>query len=127
MTPPALDEWTAQQLGITVDDVEQMMLMRAFEVFIARLEEARERGAKDPFVTVSSKGSGGNSRACTKRMLDRLGFSPAERRAVHRLIAGSSDRWPGLLRLYANAGQPTSLQRQYARRQLLILRRRKAA
>ena len=104
-----------------------MMLMRAFEVFIARLEEARERGARDPFVTVTSKSAGGNSRACTKRMLDRLGFSPAERRAVHRLIAGSSSRWPGLLRFYASGEQPTRIQRQYARRQLRVLRHRRPA
>ena len=79
-----------------------MKLAAVFDLFISRIEAARARGAADPLQTVTAKIAGGNSRASTKRMLEQLGFSPPQRRAVHRLLAGSPSGWPGLLRLYVD-------------------------
>jgi len=113
------EHWAAAEVGLTPEQVETLRLVAAFEVLLSRCEEARRRGAKDPLVTVSSKKAGGNSRACTRRMLDQLGYTAGQRRAIHRLLAGSSSGWPGLFRLYCDDGQLTIRQRQYARRQVL--------
>ena len=112
--------WVAAQVGLTPEQVDALRLVAAFEVLLSRCEEARRRGAKDPLVTISSKRAGGNSRICTRRMLDQLGYTPRQRRAIHRLLAGSSSGWPGLFRLYCDDGQLTIRQRQYARRQVLL-------
>src|SRR5690242_12653586 len=115
-------DWTASQLHFTPEELTEVNLTPVFDLFISRIEEARRRGATDPLTTIATKRAGGNSRACTKRMLEQLGFSAAQRRAVHRLLAGSPSGWPGLLRLYAVSQDLTSGQRQYARRQLQVLR-----
>ena len=115
-------EWTAEQLGLTAQELADINLTPVFDLFISRIEEARRRGATDPLTTITTKRAGGNSRACTKRMLEQLGFSAAQRRAVHRLLAGSPSGWPGLLRLYALSQDLTAGQRQYARRQVQTLR-----
>lgn len=112
------EHWAAGVVGLTPEQVETLRLVAAFEVLLSRCEEARRRGAKDPLVTVSSKKAGGNSRACTRRMLEHLGYSASQRRAIHRLLAGSSSGWPGLLALYCSGGELTLPQRQYARRQV---------
>ena len=122
MTRLTFCDWTAAQLGLTSTEVDDIKLAPVFDLFISRIEEARRRGAVDPLTTVTTKRAGGNSRACTKRMLEQLGFSAGQRRAVHRLLAGSPSGWPGLLRLYAVSADLTSGQRQYARRQLQALR-----
>ncbi len=113
------EHWAAAQVGLTPEQVEDLRLVAAFEVLLCRCEEARRRGAKDPLVTISSKQAGGNSRTCTRRMLDQLGYTPRQRRAIHRLLAGSSSGWPGLFRLYCGDGALTPQQRQYARRQVV--------
>lgn len=110
--------WLSGQLEVGDDDIRSMRLDVAFELLVSRCEAARRRGAKDPVTTVSTKRAGGNSRRCTKRMLEHLGYTPAERRAVHRLFAGSASGWPGLLRLYAAGRDLSGRERQYARRQL---------
>lgn len=115
-------EWAAHQIGLTADDVDAMKLAGAFEVFVSRLEAAHRRGAADPLVTITSKRAGGNSRLVTRRMLQRLGYTPSQLRAVHRLIAGSGSWWPGLLLLYALDVDLDARQRQYARRQLQQIR-----
>jgi hypothetical protein len=117
------DEWAADQIGLVPQEVASLKLLPAFDVFISRVEAARRRGAADPLITVSSKRAGGNSRACTRRMLEQLGYSAAQRRAVHRLLAGSPCGWPGLLRLYVASADLTAEQRQYARRQVLAILR----
>ena len=122
MTRATFCDWTADQLGVTPDELEDIKLAPVFDLFISRIEEARRRGAIDPLTTITTKRAGGNSRACTKRMLEQLGFSASQRRAAHRLLAGSPSGWPGLLRLYAVSADLTSGQRQYARRQLQALR-----
>jgi hypothetical protein len=113
------EQWAADQVGLTPSQVEALHLVAAFEVLLSRCEEARRRGAKDPLVTVSPKQAGGNSRICTRRMLDQLGYTARQRRAIHRLLAGSSSGWPGLFRLYGGDGGLTPEQRQYARRQVV--------
>lgn len=100
-----------------------MHLDAAFEMLVSRFELARRRGAKDPVATGSTKRAGGNSRLCTKRMLEHLGYTPAERRAVQRLLAGTTSGWPGLLRLYAAGRHLSSSDRQYARRQVKVFTR----
>jgi hypothetical protein len=112
------EQWAAVEIGLTSEQVDALRLVAAFEVLLSRCEEARRRGARDPLVTVSSKKAGGNSRACTRRMLEQLGYTAAQRRAIHRLLAGSTSGWPGLFRLYGEDGPLTSSQRQYARRQV---------
>lgn len=114
--------WTAEQLHVKQEELDEVKLSPVFDLFISRIEEARRRGAADPLTTITTKRAGGNSRACTKRMLEQLGFTAPQRRAVHRLLAGSPSGWPGLLRLYAASADLTSGQRQYARRQLQALR-----
>ncbi len=113
------EHWAATQVGLTPEQVEALALVAAFEILLSRCEEARRRGAKDPLVTISPKQAGGNSRTCTRRMLDQLGYTARQRRAIHRLLAGSSSGWPGLFRLYCGDGGLTAQQRQYARRQVV--------
>ena len=114
----SFEHWAAAETGLTSEQVDALRLVAAFEILLSRCEEARCRGARDPLVTVSSKRAGGNSRACTRRMLEQLGYTAAQRRAVHRLLAGSTSGWPGLFRLYGDDGPLTSSQRQYARREV---------
>src|SRR6476660_3820792 len=116
------NDWTAAQLHLTAEELADINLTPVFDLFISRIEEARRRGAADPLTTITTKRAGGNSRACTKRMLEQLGLTAPQRRAVHRLLAGSPAGWPGLLRLYAASPDLTSGQLQYARRQLQALR-----
>jgi hypothetical protein len=112
------EAWAAAEIGLTPEQVDALQLVAAFEVLLSRCEEARRRGARDPLVTVSPKRAGGNSRACTRRMLEQLGYTATQRRAIHRLLAGSSSGWPGLFRLYGGAGHLSARQRHYARRQV---------
>lgn len=112
------EAWVANELGVSTDAIDSSLLAPAFEVLISRCEEARRRGAADTLVTVSPKRAGGNSRACTRRMLAQLGLSDAQRRVMHRLLAGSPGGWPGLLSLFCAGASLTPRQRQYARRQL---------
>jgi hypothetical protein len=121
MTRPPFPEWVSQELSLTDDQVRAMKLEAAFDVFVSRIESAQQRGAADPFVTVTAKSAGGNSRACTKRMLAQLGYEPTQRRAMHRLIAGSPSGWPGLMRIFATEGTLTDVQRAYCRRQLALI------
>ena len=121
MTGDTFEGWAINELDVDEADVRAMKLVPAFDIFISRIEAARARGAADPLQTVTAKLAGGNSRACTKRMLQQLGFTPPQRRAVHRLLAGSPSGWPGLLRLYVEAQQLTREQRLYARRQIKVL------
>jgi hypothetical protein len=123
MSSLAFEDWAVEQIGLTDEDVTAIKLMPAFDLFVSRLEAARDRGASDPLQTITAKQAGGNSRACTKRMLEQLGFTPAARRAVHRLLAGSPSGWPGLLRLYASEANLTAKERQYAKRQVATLLR----
>lgn len=122
MTPNGFEEWVICELALDEEDVKSMQLVPVFDLFISRLESARARGATDPLQTVTAKLAGGNSRACTKRMIEQLGFTSIERRAVHRLLAGSPSGWPGLLRLFVEGDGLTRKQRQYANRQVKVLR-----
>lgn len=115
------EDWAIGELNLTDEEVEALKLTPVFDLFISRLEAARARGAADPLQTVTAKLAGGNSRACTKRMLEQLGFAPPERRAIHRLLAGSPSGWPGLLSLFVAREQLTARQRRYARRQVRAL------
>ena len=122
MTPNHFEHWTAAQLDLSTEAASDLKLGPVFDVFISRIEAASARGAADPLQTVTAKVAGGNSRACTKRMLEQLGYSASQRRAVHRLMAGSPSGWPGLLRLYVEETQLTDKQRSYARRQVQQVR-----
>jgi hypothetical protein len=114
----SFEEWVSRELEIGPEELERTHLTAAFEMLVSRFEIARRLGAKDPLATGATKQAGGNSRRCTKRMLERLGYTASQRRAVQRLLVGTTGGWPGLLRLYA-ADQPlSSTDRQYARRQL---------
>jgi hypothetical protein len=68
--------------------------------------------------TVSTSLAGPNSRAITHRMLASLGYSPAQRRIVHRLLSGSASGWPGLLMLFATRASLTTTHRRYVLRQI---------
>jgi hypothetical protein len=105
------------------DQVEGMHVIAAFEVMVARLDGARAAGARDPMRAISTRAAGPNSRLATHRMLEQLGYSPAQRRIIHRLFAGSPSGWPGLLRLFASGAPPSSSQRRYVARQACDFRR----
>lgn len=122
MTTEGFEDWAIRELALDEDDVVSMQLVPVFDLFISRIEAARSRGAVDPLQTVTAKLAGGNSRACTKAMIEQLGFAPSQRRAVHRLLAGSPSGWPGLLRLYVDGDGLTREQRLYARRQVKVVR-----
>jgi len=47
-----------------------------------------------------------------------LGYSPAQRRIVHRLLSGSASGWPGLLMLFATRASLTTTHRRYVLRQI---------
>jgi hypothetical protein len=90
----------------------------AFEVLVSRIDTARAAGSTDPMKTVSTSRAGPNSRAVTHRMLASLGYSPAQRRIVHRLLTGSPSGWPGLLMLFATGVNLTTTHRRYVLRQV---------
>ena len=90
----------------------------AFEVIVSRLDTARAAGSADPMRTISTSLAGPNSRAITHRMLASLGYSPAQRRIVHRLLSGSASGWPGLLMLFATSASLTTTHRRYVLRQI---------
>lgn len=90
----------------------------AFEVIVSRIDTARAAGSNDPMRTVSTSLAGPNSRAATHRMLASLGYSPSQRRIVHRLLTGSASGWPGLLMLFATGTNLTATHRRYVMRQI---------
>ena len=111
MNPQPFDQWVAEQLDIDREVLEATKVIAAFDLLLSRLEAASDRGAANPLVTISGKRAGGNSRACTRRMLEQLGFTPPQRRAVHRLLAGSTSGWPrppAALRRWARARRQTA-------------------
>ena len=116
--------WVADETGIGAPQLEQLKLTASFDVYVSRLEIARQRGAEDPLATISPHGAGGNSRTCTRKMLAQLGYTAAELRVVHRLMAGSASGWPGLIRLYASRSPLSPAQRQYVHRQVHLVTRR---
>lgn len=120
---PTLEEWIRDELRLRQGDPRLEVIRPAAEILLSRAVAAARRGATDPLVTVTAKRAGGNSRACTKRMLEQLGLEPSARRVVHRLLAGSPSGWPGLLRLFAEQRHVTEQERIYARRQLRLLGR----
>src|SRR5665811_1965783 len=85
----------------------------AFEVIVSRIDTARAAGSADPMRTISTSLAGPNSRAITHRMLASLGYSPSQRRIVHRLLSGSASGWPGLLMLFATGANLTATHRRY--------------
>jgi hypothetical protein len=116
-----LDEWIRDELQLGQNDPRLAVVAPAADILLSRALAAAQRGATDPLLTVTAKRAGGNSRACTKRMLDQLGLEPRARRVVHRLLAGSPSGWPGLLRIFSEQRHVTDAERIYARRQLGLL------
>ena len=121
MNAEPIEDWIIDALNLTEQQVRHMKLTAVIDLFVSRIETARARGASDPLRTITAKRAGGNSRASTRRMLDQLHYTDAQRRAVHRLLTGSPGRWPGLLRIWADGRPLTAEERQYARRQVLIV------
>lgn len=117
----AFDQWVVHEAGVDPQAFVRLKLTAAFDVYVSRLEEARLRGADEPLATISPHGAGGNSRACTRRMLVQLGYTSVELRVVHRLMAGSASGWPGLIRLYAEGSPLSATQHEYVRRQLQLV------
>jgi hypothetical protein len=117
-TMTSFSQWVLDNAGIGADERNALQLDVVLDIFISRCEDARRRGSSDPLKTVSPKGSGGNSRMCTRRMLRNLGFTDAQLRVIHRLVAGSTSGWPGLLRLFVEGRSTTAEQRAYVRRQI---------
>jgi hypothetical protein len=112
------------------DPLDPSHIQAAFEVLVSRIDAAKAAGAADPMLTVSTSKAGPNSRAVTHTMLEALGYSPAQRRIVHRLMAGSTSGWRGLLLLFATDSALTSGERRYVlrhARQLAALRQTVAA
>lgn len=117
-SPPPFENWVVAQTPLTRRDIEALDLLEAFSVMVDRFATATHRGASDPFVTVSTKRAGGNSRQCTNRQLDLLGYTRAQRRIVHRLLAGTPSGFPGLLALYVGKVEDVDQWHSYLRRQV---------
>jgi hypothetical protein len=117
------EEWAVVDAGLTAAQVDALRLLPALEILVSRIEAARLRGARDPVAAVSPTAGGGNTRATTRRMLSSLGYTAAELRVVHRLMAGSPSGWPGLIRLYAAGSPLTQAHLDYVRRQLRLITR----
>ena len=116
----SFEPWVAQELALTDEDLKQLHLVPAFQILVCRCEVARRRGASKPLVTASPKLAGGNSRTLTRRMLGQLGYNRDQLRVIHRLLAGSSGGWEGLLALFAAGQHLSPRQRGYARRQVQL-------
>jgi len=114
------EPWVAHELALTDEDLDRLHLVAAFQVMVCRCEAARRRGASAPLVTVSPKLAGGNSRTLTRRMLGQLGYNRGQLRVMHRLLAGSTGGWEGLLALFAAGQHLSARQRGYARRQVQL-------
>jgi len=114
------EPWVAQELALADDDLERLHLVAAFQILVCRCEAARRRGASAPLVTASPKLAGGNSRILTRRMLGQLGYNRNQLRVIHRLFAGSTSGWEGLLALFAAGHHLNERQRGYARRQVQL-------
>ena len=104
-----------QQIG---ERLVPLHIGAAFEVLVSRIDAACAAGSADPMRTVSTSLAGPNSRAITHRMLASLGYSPSQRRIVHRLLSGSASGWPGLLMLFATGANLTTSHRRYVLRQV---------
>ena len=100
------------------EQLEPLHIGVAFEILVSRIDTARAAGSADPMRTVSTSRAGPNSRGVTHRMLASLGYSPAQRRIVHRLLSGSASGWPGLLMLFATGTNLTATHRRYVLRQI---------
>jgi len=102
-----------------------MHLEQVFAVAVTRIEEATTQHAADPISSVGNCASAFSRRA-TKRTLLQLGYNDAQVRIVRRLLAGSSERWPGLIRLYLNTREDDGTagsHSDYVARQLREFRR----
>lgn len=111
------ESWASAEFHLAPTELDELHLVAAFDIFVSRCEAARRRGAPVPLTTASPKRAGGNSRTVTRRMLAQLGYSRPQLRVIHRLLAGSTGGWPGLLALFVSKRPPTTEQRQYALRQ----------
>lgn len=114
------EPWVAQELALADGDFERLHLAPAFQILVCRCEAARRRGASAPLVTASPKLAGGNSRTLTRRMLGQLGYNRDQLRVIHRLLAGSTGGWEGLLALFVSGRRLSAKQRGYARRQVQL-------
>ena len=114
------EPWVAHELALTDEDLERLHLVAAFQILVCRCEAARRRGASAPLVTASPKLAGGNSRTLTRLMLGQLGYNRNQLRVIHRLFAGSTGGWEGLLALFAAGHHLSARQRAYARRQVQL-------
>ena len=114
------EPWVAQELALADEDLERLHLVAAFQILVCRCEAARRRGASAPLVTASPKRAGGNSRTLTRMMLGQLGYNRNQLRVIHRLLAGSTGGWEGLLALFAAGQNLSEKQRGYARRQVQL-------
>lgn len=114
-------DWVVGHAGVKPREFERLKLAAAFDVYVSRLEVARLRRAERPLATIAPRGAGGNSRACTRRMLGQLAYTPAELRVVHRLMSGSASGWPGLIALFAAGSSLTAAQHEYVRRQVKLV------
>lgn len=117
---PTFEAWL-KECGLLAT-LEPLNILPAFDVMACRIASAREAGAQDPLKVVSTSEAGPHSRRATKRMLEQLGYQPAQRRVVHRLFSGSSSGWPGLLRLYVEQRPPSARELRYVRRQARVFR-----
>ena len=114
------EKWVAEELALDDEDLERLHLVAAFQILVCRCEAARHRGASAPLVTASPKLAGGNSRTLTRRMLGQLGYNRGQLRVIHRLLAGSTGGWEGLLALFAAGRNLNARQRGYAQRQVQL-------
>ena len=115
-------EWAVEEAGLTADEVEALKIVPALEVLVSRIESAQSRGARDPIAAPWLPWQQVGTRARPHAGCCRTsGYTAQELRIVHRLMAGSTSGWPGLLRLYAGGSPMCQAHRDYVARQLRTL------
>lgn len=108
-------DWVSTELALSTEQIDVMHLINAFDVLACRCDAAAHRGAPVPLITISPRRAGGNSRAATRNMLAQLGYTGPQLRVIHRLLAGSTGGWPGLLTLFTSGQQVQPWHRRYVR------------
>jgi hypothetical protein len=109
----AFVDWFVDGVGAPPDSLH---LAQAFEIAVCRVEEAAA-SAVDPIRSLSNLATS-SSRKASREMLLQLGYTDDQIRVVRRLLAGSTERWPGLMRLYASGEALEGAHRRYVIRQL---------
>ncbi|HEX2943564.1 MAG TPA: hypothetical protein VHO91_21090 [Rhodopila sp.] len=114
MKLPPFGAWCEAQLGEEITG--SLRLEHAFVLAVCRIEEAARMRSRDPIAAVGN-GASATSRHATRSAMTQLQYTNAQSRVIQRLLAGSTGGWLGLLRVYLECRDLTSVETAYVRRQ----------